>query len=349
VKVVFRLTIEVRPPPHRARTLSTNSRKVLAYLGRLSNGSAPGVIVGQACRNWWSVCDDSRFQESIGKLHDQSGKWPGIIDISYDGSRVLPPDELSSANQRRVIPHWRTGGLAQISWGPVNPWGLNPQDAWPDIGKKYPGADLRDLLPGGAKRLYWLRSLDRIAAALTELRDAGVVVLWRPMQEMSGNWFWWAREKHAVFARLWRDMFDYFTCVKGLNNLLWVFAPADHPTLSPTSYADAYPGANYVDVIAPTAYQNDLSFIAYDQALTYGKPIALSEYGPSAVASDLGANGSFDDRLYIQRLERDYPQVAYFISWNSWEGVKMSLADNLYASELMNDPRAITRDRIAWR
>ena len=30
-----------------------------------------------------------------------------------------------------------------------------------------------------------------IADALLELQKAGVVVLWRPMQEMNGNWFWW--------------------------------------------------------------------------------------------------------------------------------------------------------------
>jgi mannan endo-1,4-beta-mannosidase len=350
VRAVFRRRAAPKPvTPSCTRALTPDAAKVLAYLGRLSNGTEPGVIVGQACRPMWFICDDTRFQESVGALHDQSGKWPGIIDVSYDGTRVQPPDELSSANQRLVIPYSRAGGLVTVSWGPVNPWGSDPQNGWPDIATKYPGADLHDLLPGGAKRLYWLRSLDRIGAALTELRDAGVVVLFRPMQEMNGNWFWWAREKHEIYARLWRDMFDYFTCVKGLNNLLWVFAPADHPTLSPSSYADAYPGADYVDILAPTAYRNDLVFGGYDQALTYGKPIALSEYGPSAVASDLGANGSFDDRLYIQRLQHDYPRIAYFVSWNSWEGVKMSLADNLYASELMNDPRVITRDKIAWR
>jgi mannan endo-1,4-beta-mannosidase len=351
VKAVFRLTIAVKAPPHWERSLSGDAQKLLAYLGRLSNDTEPGVIAGQACRNWWLICDDTRFRESVGALHDQSGKWPGIIDVSYDGTRLYAPDELSSANQRLVIPYSRAGGLVSISWGPVNPWGSDPQNAWIEIATKYPGADLRDLLPGGAKRLYWLHQLDRIATTLAELRDAGVVVLWRPMQEMNGDWFWWAREKHEVYAALWRDMFDYFTCVKGLDNLLWVFAPGGDPSFYPSiyPYSDAYPGADYVDIVAPTLYRNDLAFVGYDDALEYGKPIALSEYGPSALAGDLGANGSFDDRLYIERLSGNYPRVAYFIAWNSWEGVKMSLADNLYAGELMNDPRVITRNEIAWR
>lgn len=138
--------------------------------------------------------------------------------------------------------------------------------------------------------------------------------------------------------------------MKGLNNLLWVFAPGDDPMLSSSyPYADNYPGGEYVDVNAPTVYRNDLVFGGSGDALKYGKPIGISEYGPSAVASDLGANGSFDDRKYAERLSHDYPRVAFFVSWNSWQGVKMSLADNLFADELMNDARIITRDKIAWR
>jgi mannan endo-1,4-beta-mannosidase len=288
-------------------------------------------------------------RKTWGRCTTSPGKWPGILAIDYEYERLHPPDELSSTNQRLVIPYARAGGLVSISWDPANPWGPDPQNAWRDVEKKYPGSNLRALLPGGAKRVYWLHQLDRIATALTELRDAGVAVLWRPMQEMNGPIYWWAKtdvsEKHEVYAKLWRDMFDYFTSVKGLNNLLWVFAPIGDPSWS--SYP--YPGADFVDVIAPTAFGNDLHFRGYDDALKYGKPIALSEYGPDAWAADMGANGSFDDRLYIERLARDYPRVAYFMVMCSWEGVRMSLADNLYASELMNDPRVITRDKIAWR
>ena len=349
VKAVFRLTIEIRPAPHHPRTLSPDAARVLAYLGRLSNDTEPGVIVGQLCLNTGFICDDVNYQGAIGKLHEQSGKWPGILSLTYEDWRVHSSAELSSTNQRLIIPYSQAGGLISITWDPANPWGPDPQNAWRDIEHHYPGADLRALLPGGAKRGQWLASLDRIAGALAELRDAGVVVLWRPMQEMNGTLYWWAKtgtgDKHETFIALWRDMFDYFTSVKGLDNLLWTFAPVSNQAWS----SFPYPGDAYVDTVAPTAYGNDLAITSYDDALAYGKPVGMSEYGPYAWGAEMGANGSFDDRKYIERLSHDYPRIAFFISMCSWEGVKMSLADNLYANELMNDPRVITRDKVAWR
>ena len=37
------------------------------------------------------------------------------------------------------------------------------------------------------------QDLDRIADHLTTLRDADVPVLWRPMHEFDGEWFWWGK------------------------------------------------------------------------------------------------------------------------------------------------------------
>ncbi len=348
VRAVFRLTIELKRTPHYPRTLSPDAAKVLAYLGRLSNDTEPGVIVGQDCPHGSEICDDGSYQRAIGALHDQSGKWVGLLHLDYEYVREYSPAELSAANQR-LMAQWRTGGLVSISWGPANPWGPDPQNAWRDVDKKYPDTNLRALLPGGAKRGQWLASLNRIARALAELRDAGVVVLWRPMQEMNGTVYWWAKkntgEKHEAYIALWRDMFDYFTSVKGLNNLLWTFAPMVNQAWS----SFPYPGGAYVDVVAPTAYSNDVAISSYSDALAYGKPIGVSEYGPNGWGADMGANGSFDDRKYAERLSRDYPRVAFFVAWSSWEGVKMSLADNLFANELMNDPRIITRGKIVWR
>jgi len=308
------------------------------------------VISGQQCPHDKGICDDVSYQRAIGALHDVSGKWVGILALDYEFVREYSPAELSAAN-RRLIAHWQAGGLVAITWPPANPWGSEPWQAWKDIATQYPGTDLRELLPGGALRKRWVASYDRIAAALAELRDAGVVVLWRPMQEMNGSIYWWGKrpgnleDPHVDYLELWRDMFRYFTCEKQLNNLLWVFSPVGVHSWS----SFPYPGDAYVDIVAGTAANNEDNIAAYNDYLAYGKPVGVAEYGPDYIGEDSEANGSFDNRLYILRLRNDYPRIAYWVTPSSWTGVKMALVDNLFASELMNDPGVIDRDEIAWR
>lgn len=108
-----------------------------------------------------------------------------------------------------------------------------------------PLADARHFFrPAPTRAVDGVRELDDIAAGLQQLRDAGVVVLWRPFHEMNGGWFWWGAKKPDVFMQLWRQMFDYFTVQKKLNNLLWVYAANTGGRT--TAF---YPGDGYVDLV----------------------------------------------------------------------------------------------------
>ncbi len=131
----------------------------------------------------------------------------------------------------------------------------------------------------------WKEGADKIAGHLKELRDAGIPVLWRPYHEMNGVWFWWCNQKgEQGFKRLWIMMYNYFTEVHQLNNLIWVWntnAPRDIPGDEAWPYADFYPGSEYVDILAADVYRNDYKQSHHDDllALGGGKPIALGEVG----------------------------------------------------------------------
>ena len=45
------------------------------------------------------------------------------------------------------------------------------------------------------------KDLGRIADHLTELRDANVPILWRPMHEFDGGWFWYGKGGSERFIR----------------------------------------------------------------------------------------------------------------------------------------------------
>ena len=112
------------------------------------------------------------------------------------------------------------------------------------------------------------------------------------MQEMNGVWFWWGIDSHRTdpgpYIRVYRAMRDYFTKDKGLDNLIWVYSPTStYGNETVTNYVFravdwAYPGDDYVDIIAGTNYADDMSISDYGTYVKMGKPLGIAEYGPNS-------------------------------------------------------------------
>ncbi|HEY4417390.1 MAG TPA: glycosyl hydrolase [Verrucomicrobiae bacterium] len=126
------------------------------------------------------------------------------------------------------------------------------------------------------------RDLDVLAEQLEILRDAHIPVLWRPLHEPNGRWFWWGAGGPEPFKKLWRMMFENFTVKHHLNNLIWIFSPG-----AETDLAAWYPGDAYVDIIGQDHYPMDGNhdaaadvFNELQQWTRGGKLIALGENGP---------------------------------------------------------------------
>jgi mannan endo-1,4-beta-mannosidase len=347
-------------------TVSANAKKILKYLVALSSDEEQGAIAGQYCGHGSQIGDAANtlmgFESLVEGLKTVAGKYVGILGVDYEHDKIFTPDELSECNQV-LLDYWNAGGLITINWSPLNPWLNDESDlnnnpgSWTDtrnVGNNLQNVDLRKLVnPAEPIRTVWLRKLDRIAAALLELKTAGVVVLWRPMQEMNGNWFWWGYAKHpddpSAYKNLFIDMYEYFTNVKGLNNLIWVYSPA---SAGNKSFSWAYPGGAYVNIVAATAYNDALSISCYDEMRKFNRPMAMAEYGgydnPTTAAS-----GSFDNRKYSEKIRGSYPMIAYFVCWHNWDNgggkyVYHSISKNAHQNELMNNADIITRDELDW-
>ncbi len=180
------------------------------------------------------------------------------------------------------------------------------------------------------------------------------------MQEMNGNWFWWGASHADEYAALWRHMHQYFTDVKKLNNLLWVYSPAGFSTQSTDTILSSmchYPGDDLVDIIAPTSYSDDLLVKDYENLSSLNKPIALAEYGPSAsgptqIPHLITAAPTFNAQTYAERLKQNYPRIAYWVSWNSFYSgeenkiYKYSLADCKNTTELFAHEYVISLNNL---
>lgn len=355
---------------------ATEAAKAL-FIGllHLSCGAKPGVLSGQNAGHGDQINDPKNimgFAQSMQKLIDHTGKVPAILGLDYEHDRIYSPAQLTCANAT-LIAHAQAGGIVTINWAPLSPWVNDASDLlgqpgdWletrtplnnPDGKARY--VNITELLtPGHPLHSVWRKRLDGVADALAQLQAAGVPVLWRPLQEMGGTHFWWGAnlplEDSSGYKALWRDMYLYLTEQKQLNNLLWVYSPEAIERQGRGVFW-AYPGDDVVDVIAPTAYSASLAIPVYAtlvaKARSVRKPLAMAEYGPPVWGDGYqpvlpSAPLSFDAQRYA-RLLKDYPDVAYWVSWHSYyvdatQINRLALSNSAFTQELFNTVGVLNR------
>lgn len=134
------------------------------------------------------------------------------------------------------------------------------------------------VVPGTVEYADTLRDIDAIAVQLKRLRDAGVPVLWRPLHEAAGGWFWWGAKGPDACLKLYGLMYDRLTSHHQLHNLIWVWSEPN---------ASWYPGNEKVDIVGydsyPGKHNYDPQKAMFDKLYTLvggKKMIAMTETGP---------------------------------------------------------------------
>lgn len=150
-----------------------------------------------------------------------------------------------------------------------------------------------------------LADLELIAGELKKLKDADVPVLWRPLHEAEGGWFWWGAEGADACKKLYRLMYDKFTNEYGLDNLIWEWTGSTSPAAS-----EWYPGDDVVDIVGYDKYnaadgQPNLSSIA---STFYS--LVQSTKGQKMVA--MTENDSIPS---LENLVNDKAAWLYFCPW----------------------------------
>jgi mannan endo-1,4-beta-mannosidase len=144
-----------------------------------------------------------------------------------------------------------------------------------------------------------LSDIDYISGLLKKLQNDGVPVLWRPLHEASGGWFWWGAKGAEPCKKLYRLMYDRMVNHHGLKNLIWVW------TSQQNDY-NWYPGDDVVDIIGRDIYKEGdhssqiLEFNQLNDMFGGKKMITLSECG------------SFPD---ADNLVEDEAPWSYFMPW----------------------------------
>lgn len=258
------------------RNATANTKKLYSFL---KDSYGKYVITGQQC-------DGGINGNEFKAIKNLTGDYPALLGLDmmdYTPSRTALG--ASSSAVEKAIEFANKGGIVTFCWhwnapteylnstanSPDGWWGgFYTQSSKFDIAKVMNGQDAK-----GKKLLD--RDIKEIAKQLKRLEKAGVPVIWRPLHEGSGGWFWWGAKGSDAYKKLWKYLYKELTNTYGCNNLIWVYNGQS---------ADWYPGDEYVDIVGEDIYPGnhvyDPQVSRFRQAINYGsktKITALTENG----------------------------------------------------------------------
>lgn len=201
-------------------------------------------------------CDD----KYLPFIREKSGgKEPAIMGYDFNG---VMPSQNGNVDAEKAIAWHKRGGLVTFQWHWISP--NADGDFYTD--KFDLALAMRDRESASFRNL--LRDIDLVAAEIKKMQAAGVPVLWRPLHEAEGKWFWWGKSGGEACKSLYRLMYQRFTYHHKLNNLIWLW----------TSYGKEkenwYPDDDVVDLVvrdyeSPTAWA-EFHELFGDRGLMFG-------------------------------------------------------------------------------
>ncbi|WP_347158403.1 glycosyl hydrolase [Pontibacter chitinilyticus] len=240
------------------------------------------------------------FDES-NWLKEKTGKEPALlgIDFMHTGrgytwyNDKTPINDAKTWYSRNGIPammwHWRDPSRTTEEFYTKN-------QSKPD-GTSFDISKVSD--PSSAEYKAMLADIDYTAGLLKELQDQHVPVIWRPLHEAAGGWFWWGAKGPEPLKALWHLMYDRMVNYHGLHNLIWVW------TREPNDDA-WYPGDAYVDIVGRDLYKDgDHS----SQTLEFSD--MNNRYGGKKMLT-LSETGSFPD---VENLVQDGAAWSWYMPW----------------------------------
>ncbi|KAJ0420923.1 putative mannan endo-1,4-beta-mannosidase E [Aspergillus carlsbadensis] len=300
---------------------SRSAKNLLAHLVRTSSNGT--TLSGQ------------QELEDVGWVTDNVGFSPAILGIDlmdYSPSRV--EFGASGASIEDAISFAKRGGIVTVCWhwvltclhhsgSPSGAYNSTEQPWWSNFYTEGTSFNLTSAMkPSSPDYKLIIRDIDAIAEQLARVKDTPI--LFRPLHEADGGWFWWGAAGPEPCKALYRLLFDRLTKKHGLNNLLWVWNSKEPAW---------YPGNEYVDIVSVDIYADDGDHSS--QIADYKALQGLT--GDFAKLIALGEVGNIPDPKLTQR---DGAHWAYWLAWNGdfiRAGTKnpMDFKERVYSSKMV--------------
>ncbi|MCH5324630.1 MAG: hypothetical protein J1E39_05380 [Eubacterium sp.] len=296
-------------------------------------------------------CTDYGKNTETDAIYKGYEKYPAVrtFDFIYD-SPSFCKGEPQAKDVDLAIQWSKDGGLVVFDWhwyAPMNECEFYSDKTTFDLSNAVTDEDIAHLSPDDVQKLYddgkiseealaIINDIDNISALMQRMEDENVTVMWRPLHEASGGWFWWGSAGVDSYKWLWKLMYERMTDYYELDNLIWVWN---------AQAADWYPGDEYCDICA---------IDIYNQAYDYGpSPSTLAEVSGWANNGKLVTMSECATMPDPDLIVRDNAYWLWFAVWN-WDYIVMSgttyLSDKYTSFDMMekvyNSDVIITRDQL---
>jgi len=250
---------------------SDSAKRLMSYL---ADSYGKVILSGQ-------YSDDGIMAGEAGVIFMETGKRPAVLGLDlmdYTPSRV-ELGTTSKAIEHAITAYDEQGAVVTFCWHWNAPAPYITGTWYRAFYTDHTNINLKKIIDGDDPEGYELlmNDIDEIAVQLKRLQDADVPILWRPLHEAAGGWFWWGASGAEANIALWRILYERLTFEHGLNNLIWLWSGEK---------ADWYPGDEYVDIIGEDVYAAEHSYTSqiqrFLQAVEYTTPpkmVVLAENG----------------------------------------------------------------------
>jgi mannan endo-1,4-beta-mannosidase len=291
-----------------------NTKRLMSYL---ADNYGTNILSGQ-------YSQDGMYGKEFTVVKKVTGLTPAVLGldfIEYSPSRVAHGSTSNATDL--AIAYWNAGGIVTFCWHWNAPEKYLTGEWYSGFRTEATNIDLAKIMNGEDEEGYDLlmEDIDAIAQQLLILQDAGVPVLWRPLHEASGGWFWWGASGADAYKQLYILLYDKLTNEYGLNNLIWLWNGQD---------AEWYPGDEYVDIIGEDLYPGEHVYTS--QVNKYLEAVNYTDAKKMVVMSENGC--VFDPSLAI----RDGAMWGFWCTWGS-EFVAKDIAVYAYSDQYTEEDK----------
>ena len=169
-------------------------------------------------------------------IERKTGKTPALIEIDLSKTTTPYSEEYKEFDPYidRIKEFDKKGGIVVLNWHWYAPkdYILDSADQpwWKGFYTEATSIDLAKIMSGEDEKGLALldEDIDMIAEALKKLQKKKIPVLFRPLHEASGGWFWWGASGAEPYKQLYIHLYDrltnYLDRVKELCDFkIWFF------------------------------------------------------------------------------------------------------------------------------